>query len=542
VPISPAAPDRRIAAMLDRLGEVVAVTDDEQAGRIAALLGDGRGTHLVLDDATAADHPLGTGRTDPKRRSYVIFTSGTTGEPKGVEIEQAGLLNHLELMAHDLELSADDVVAQTAAQSFDISVWQMLVAVMRGATTVVSDDDTSRDARALAALVRERGVTVLQLVPGMIRALLDGTGTGELASLRFLIATGEALPPDLAADWLRRFPGIPMVNAYGPAECSDDTHLAVLSTPPPTDRPVPLGGPVAGVTSYVLDAQGRSLPFGLPGELAIGGAVVGRGYVGDPRATADRFVPDPYSDVPGARLYLTGDRVKLYADGRLEFLGRLDDQLKIRGFRIEAGEVETALCELPSVREAAVVLRDCEGEPTLVACVAGTERDPAVLAAALGTRLPRYMVPTGYVFADRLPRTPNGKVDKAALQRDDVTVERIRRRFEELSGPAERLVASVFGELLGAPAVGALDDFFTLGGHSLLATRLVAELAAQTDIELPLRTVFERPTVRGVAQALEELQLAGLSEAELLEFEALLDGVTDDQARELLAAGEERDA
>ncbi|MFF8609956.1 amino acid adenylation domain-containing protein [Streptomyces sp. NPDC015346] len=542
VPVSPAVPDRRIATMLDRLGEVVAVTDDEQAGRIAALLGEARGTHLVLDDSVSADRPLDAHETHPARRAYVIFTSGTTGEPKGVEIEQAGLLNHLELMAHDLELSSGDVIAQTASQSFDISVWQMLVAVMRGATTVVGDDATSRDAEALLALVRERGVTVLQLVPGMIRALLDHAEDGDLASLRFLIATGEALPPDLAADWLRRFPGIPMVNAYGPAECSDDTHLAVLSTPPPTDRAVTLGSPVAGVTSHVLDAQGRRLPFGVPGELAIGGPVVGRGYLGDPRATAERFVPDPYSVVPGARLYRTGDRVRLHGDGRLEFLGRLDDQLKIRGFRIEAGEVETALCELPAVREAAVVLRDCDGEPTLVACVVGTERDPAVLAAAVGTRLPRYMVPTGYVFADRLPRTPNGKVDRAALQRGDVTVERVRRRFEELSGPTERLVASVFEELLGTPAVGALDDFFTLGGHSLLATRLVAELAARTDIELPLRTVFEQPTVRGVAQALEELQMAGLSEAELLELEVLLDGVTDDQARELLAAGEERDA
>ncbi|MFD3531004.1 amino acid adenylation domain-containing protein [Streptomyces sp. NPDC058664] len=541
VPVGPAVPDRRIAAVLDRLGEVVAVTDDEQADRIAGLLGEGRGTCLVLDDSVS-DRPLDTRDTHPARRAYVIFTSGTTGEPKGVEIERAGLLNHLELMAHDLALTSDDVIAQTASQSFDISVWQMLVAVTRGAATVVGDDATSRDAEALLALVRERRVSVLQLVPGMIRALLDHAEEGDLASLRYLIATGEALPPDLAADWLRRFPGIPMVNAYGPAECSDDTHLAVLTTPPPTDRAVTLGGPVAGVTSYVLDAQGRRLPFGVPGELAIGGPVVGRGYLGDPKATAERFVPDPYAAEPGARLYRTGDRVRLGADGRLEFLGRLDDQLKIRGFRIEAGEVETALCELPAVREAAVVLRDCDGEPTLVACVVGTERDPAVLAAAVGTRLPRYMVPTGYVFADRLPRTPNGKVDRAALQRDDVTVERVRRRFEELSGPTERLVASVFEELLGTPAVGASDDFFTLGGHSLLATRLVAELAAQTDIELPLRAVFEQPTVRGVAQALEELQLAGLSEAELLELEVLLDGVTDDQARELLAAGEERDA
>ncbi|MGP3632310.1 amino acid adenylation domain-containing protein [Streptomyces sp. 24-1644] len=545
VPVAPAVPDRRIAAMLERLGGVVAVTDDEQTARVAALLGTCAhdSAHLVLDEAAPADGApaLGLHPSPARQRAYVIFTSGTTGEPKGVEIEQAGLLNHLELMAHELELSQDDVIAQTASQSFDISVWQMLVAVMRGATAVVSRDETSRDAGALTTLVRERDVTVLQLVPGMIRALLDQADEEDLRSLRFLIATGEALPPDLCARWLRRFPGIPLVNAYGPAECSDDTHLAVL-TPQPADRAVTIGRPVAGVTSHVVDEAGRSVPFGVSGELAIGGPAVGRGYLGDPRATAERFVPDPYSARPGARRYRTGDRARLLRDGRLEFLGRFDDQLKVRGFRIEAGEVETALCDLAGVSEAAVVLRDLDGEATLIGCLAGSERDPAVVAAALGARLPKYMVPSGYVFVDRLPRTPNGKVDRAALQGEDMVVERVRRHFEELVTPTERLVASLFGELLGTPAVGALDDFFALGGHSLLATRLVSELAARTDTELPLRTVFEEATVRSIATALDQMQLQSLSEADRLELEALLAGVSDDEARALLASDDEGNA
>jgi acyl carrier protein len=251
-------------------------------------------------------------------------------------------------------------------------------------------------------------------------------------------------------------------------------------------------------------------------------------------------VPDPFSPAPGARLYLTGDRARLSRDGRLEFLGRFDDQLKIRGFRIEAAEVETALRELDGVTDA-VVVRGADDE-SLVACLAGTERDAATVADALTARLPKYMIPTGYVFLDRLPRTRNGKIDRAALTGDDVVVERVRRRFEPLTGPTESLVASVFGALLGAPTVGALDNFFELGGHSLLATRLVTELSTQAGVELPLRTVFERATVRGVAEALEEMQLASLSDDERRELEALIDGVTDEEARALLASDHEGDA
>ncbi|MEY9929768.1 amino acid adenylation domain-containing protein [Catenulispora sp. GP43] len=566
VPVDPAVPDRRIASVLDRLGEVVVLTDEGQAARLAGLLDAAArsGTHLLLGDsggdrdgdtvgaAAGAGPALGAHRGDPRQRAYVIFTSGTTGEPKGVQIEQDGLLNHLELMARELELTPDDVIAQTASQSFDISIWQMLVAVLRGATAVVSDDATSRDARALLSLVRDRGVTVLQLVPAMIAALLDHAEDADLAGLRHLIATGEALPPELCARWLRRFPGIPVTNAYGPAECADDTHLALLTSPPPADRAVPIGRPVAGVSSRVLDESGRPVPFGVAGELAIGGLVVGRGYLGDPRGTAERFVPDPDSPHPGARLYLTGDRVRLLPDGRLEFLGRVDDQVKIRGLRIEPGEVENALCELPGVSEAAVIVRDVDGEPSLIACLAGIGAgaggmagavvDPAEVAAFLTMRLPRYMVPSGFVFLDRLPRTANGKLDRAALHRQDAVIERARHRYEAPATPTENLVASVIAELLGVPTVGALDDFFALGGHSLLATRLITELAAVTDVELSLRAVFENATTRGIATALEQLQLRSLSEAERLDLEALLATMTDDEARALLASDQKRDA
>ena len=539
VPVTPDFPDQRIAAVLASLTGAVVVTDAERADRLAALAGQDR-PRIVLDDvAPDPGRVLGTRAGHDRERAYVIFTSGTTGEPKGVMVERAGLLNHLELMARDLDLTEDDVVAQTAGQSFDISIWQMLVGVTRGAVTVVSGDEVSRDPDALLALVRTRRVSLLQLVPGMVRALLDRAGDDDLRHLRYLIATGEELPPDLCARWLRRFPAVPVVNAYGPAECSDDTHLAVLTEPPVTDRALTIGSPVAGVTSHVLDADGARQPFGVAGELAIGGVVVGRGYLGDPRATAARFVPDPFGDVPGARLYLTGDRARLSRDGRLEFLGRFDDQLKVRGFRIEAAEVETALREVHGVTEAVVVRG---ADDTLVACLAGTERDAAAVADALTARLPKYMIPTGYVFTDRLPRTPNGKIDRAALQGDDVVVERVRRRFEPLAGPTESLVADVFGALLGTETVGALDNFFELGGHSLLATRLVTELSAHAGVELPLRTVFERATVRGVADALEEMQLASLSEDERRELEALIDGLSDDEARALLASDHEGDA
>ncbi|WP_167488528.1 non-ribosomal peptide synthetase [Nocardia terpenica] len=533
VPVSPAFPDRRIASILGAFADVIVLTDDDRAERIAALAGPAR-PQLVLGTTPIGARPLGQRPPCPRQRAYVIFTSGTTGEPKGVLIEQVGLLNHLELMARELDLSHTDVIAQTAPQSFDISIWQMLVAFGRGASTAVSRDDISRDAAALIALVRERKITVLQLVPGMIRAVLDDAEPGDLRSLRYLIATGEELPADLCTAWLRRFPGIPIVNAYGPAECSDDTHLAILSAGP-GDHPVTLGRPVAGATSHVIDEDGRAQPFGVPGELAIGGLVVGRGYLGDPRATAERFVPDPFGTRPGARLYRTGDRARLLRDGRLEFLGRTDDQVKVRGFRIETGEVETALRETAGVTDAAVVVRGPLGEEDLLAWVVGAERDPARVVAALSARLPRYMIPGGYVFVDDLPRTPNGKIDRSALRRAVVTVERARRPYEELAGRTERLVAAAYESLLGCSSVGAFDDFFELGGHSLLAARLVSELSGQADVDLPLRAVFEHPTVRGLASAFDELQLASLSEVERLELEALLEQLSDDEARAILA-------
>ncbi|GAA3567710.1 hypothetical protein GCM10022222_59560 [Amycolatopsis ultiminotia] len=540
VPVSPEFPDRRIEGMLARLGpDAVVLTDAEQAPRLAALAGDRR--RLVLEETTPGTRVLGEGEFSPRRGAYVIFTSGTTGEPKGVVVERAGLLNHLHLMAHEFELSTSDVLAQTAGSSFDISIWQMLTGVLRGAATVVVDDAAVRDAATLLDLAGRWRVSVLQLVPGMIRAVLDRADDEDLRSVRRLSATGEELPADLCAAWLRRFPRIPVVNAYGPAECSDDTHLAVLADPPPPDRAVTIGSPVAGATGRVLAADGTLQPFGVPGELAIGGLVVGRGYLGDPRATAEKFVPDPFGP-PGARRYRTGDRARLLRDGRLEFLGRLDHQLKVRGFRIEAAEVETALRELAGVTDAVVVVRGEDEEQTLVACLAGTERDPAAIAAALAPRLPRYMVPGGFVFLDALPRTPNGKLDRAALLGGDVVVERARRRFEPPAGPTEQLVADAFARLLGESEVGALDDFFALGGHSLLATRLVAELSARTDVELPLRTVFERATVRGVSDALDELQLAGLTDEERFELNALIESVTDDEARKLLAAEGEGEA
>ncbi|MEW2624631.1 amino acid adenylation domain-containing protein [Streptomyces sp. NPDC048106] len=541
VPVGPAFPDRRISAVLDRLGDAVVVTDAEQAERLRTLAGPDR-PHLVLGTAAPAARGFEPRQVPPRQRAYVIFTSGSTGEPKGAAIEQAGLLNHLDLMAHDLGLTSSDVIAQTAPQSFDISVWQMLVAVLRGATTVISDDETSRDADALLALVRGRGITVLQLVPGMIRGLLERAAPQDLRTVRYLLATGEELPADLCAEWLRRFPGIPVINAYGPAECSDDTHLMVLSTPPPPGRPVSIGSPVAGVSSRVVDEDGRVRPFGVPGELVIGGVAVGRGYVGDPRTTAERFLPDPFATKPGARLYRTGDRARLMPDGRLEFLGRLDHQLKIRGYRIEPGEVEAALRALDGVHDAAVTAGAAGDAASLIAWVVGGGHDPAALDSALASRLPRYMVPDGYVFVDRLPRNPNGKLDRTALTRDDAPIERVRQGYAELTGPTERLVASVFETVLGCSSVGALDDFFRLGGHSLLATRLIGELAGRTDIELPLRMVFEHSTVRGMAQAIDELQWAALSDAERQELQALLGGLTDDEARAILASEDEGDA
>jgi amino acid adenylation domain-containing protein len=450
-------------------------------------------------------------RTFPENLAYIIYTSGSTGVPKGAMLERRGMDNHLWIKIDDLGLNSRDVVAQTAAQSFDISVWQFLAPLASGGAVEIVPDAVAFDPTRLFAEIERAGVTVLETVPSLLRAALDhmtASGTRPaLARLRRLVLTGEALPPDLCRAWLQRYPKVPIVNAYGPTECSDDvTHHQIVAPPASADARVPIGRALTNMRLYVLDRAMRPVPPGVWGELYVGGVGVGRGYLNAPRQTAAAFVPDPFGLLAGGRLYRTGDQVRLRADGAFEFLGRLDHQVKIRGHRIELDEIAAVLARQPGVKDSVVVARrvGSENEPRLVAYVVTDPAAPATtsdLRAALKQTLPEYMVPSALMPLATLPMTPNGKLDRDGLPEPD----RDARPDSTLVSPRdllERQLLEIWEELLSVRPIGVTDSFFDLGGHSLLAVRMLGRIKERFGRELPLATLFAGQTIETLAETL----------------------------------------
>ncbi len=445
----------------------------------------------------------------PYHLAYVIYTSGSTGIPKGAMVEQRGMVNHLYAKIRDLQLTAADIVAQTAPQSFDISVWQFLAALLIGGRVQIFRDDIAFDPARLPAEIAYHRVTTWETVPSLLRAMMEEVGQSpshhSLTALRWLIPTGEALPPDVAYQWLHYFPNIPLINAYGPTECSDDVTHYFLAQPSAADvLRIPIGRPIANMRLYVLDPHLQPVPMGVAGELYVGGVGVGRGYLYDPKRTAETFIPDPFSLEPNARLYKTGDLVCHRPDENLEFLGRIDNQVKVRGHRIELGEIEAVLSQHTAVREAVVVVReDKPGHKQLVVyMVLNPEMLPLSadgLRHFLRGKLPDYMVPTAFVMLDALPLTPNGKVNRKALPTPDEITPSLSVAFVPPREPIEIAIASTWADVLELEQVGIYDNFFELGGHSLLATQVVSRLRHIFQIELPLRQLFAAPTVAELA-------------------------------------------
>jgi amino acid adenylation domain-containing protein len=469
-------------------------------------------------------YPAPTVRLVPSSLAYVIYTSGSTGVPKGAMIEQRGLVNHLLSKISDLGLSASDVIAQTAPQSFDISVWQFLTALMVGGRVHICADEEVRDPAQLALVIGRERVTVLQIVPALLRAILDRMPNESivcaLSRLRWMICIGEALAPDICRDWLRHFPGVPLINAYGPAECSDTVATHRVAAPLPTSLvTVPIGRAIANTRLYVLDAHLQPVPIGVTGELCVGGASVGRGYLNDPDQTRRSFLSDPFSQRRGARLYRTGDLVRWRAEGTLEFVGRADHQVKIRGYRIELEEIEHVLVEHPDVQAAVVLARDDLGrEAGLVAHIVAAHREePGVhkLRDFLKARLPEYMIPTGFIFLDRIPLTAHGKVDRAALMAIRQGLQLAGSEFIAPRDATEEVLAGIWANLLKVAHIGVFDNFFALGGHSLLAGRVLVRVADAFGVSLPLRTLFEAPTVAALARRVNEAREAQSSEPAL---------------------------
>jgi amino acid adenylation domain-containing protein len=498
LPIEPHFPADRIAATLSRAGCELVLTEPDNTRSLDQALASLSGVERILIGLacreTHSDGDLGV-EVSPGQLAYIYFTSGSTGEPKGAMCEHAGTLNHLYAKIDDLEIGAGQVVAQTAPQCFDISLWQLVSGPLVGGRTLIVEQDVILDVERFVDRIAGGRVAVLQVVPSYLEVVLTylDQHPRELPDLRFVSVTGEALKPELARRWFDAQPGIKLVNAYGLTETSDDTNHEVMDRAPDGER-VPLGPPVAGVHVYVVDEQLAPVPLGAPGEIVFSGVCVGRGYVNDPDRTRRAFMADPHRD--GQRLYRAGDFGRWLPDGKLEFLGRRDGQVKIRGFRIEIGEIESTLARVAGVESAVVV----SGGRQLVAFHCGDVAADA-LRGRLADALPQYMVPSTFHRLDRLPLTGNGKVDKKALGALAEELDAPSGHLEAPATPSEQRVAAAWAEVLGvAPdQIGRRDSFFDLGGTSLTAVKLVIAL----DRELSLKDVTRSPVLAGQARLLD---------------------------------------
>ncbi|MFE6868131.1 amino acid adenylation domain-containing protein [Kitasatospora sp. NPDC057692] len=471
-PLEPGYPAERLAFLLADSAAPVLLTQrrlpvpDGCAARV-----------LLLDDPAEwpkvrARTPLPAGPA-PDDTAYLIYTSGSTGRPKGVPNTHRAIANRLQWMQDAYRLDPEDRVLQKTPAGFDVSVWEFFWPLITGARIVLAKPGGQKDAGYLRDLVVRAGVTVAHFVPAMLTVFLAEDGIERCTTLRRVVCSGEALPPDTAREFTTRLAGCALANLYGPTEAAVDVSSWECEGPL---RTVPIGLPIDNTRLYVLDSALRPVPPGAPGELHIGGTAVALGYHRRPGLTAARFVPDPYGP-PGTRLYRTGDLARRRPDGTLEHLGRIDQQVKIRGLRIEPGETEAALRAQPGIADAAVVVReDRPGDKRLtgylVAAPGAEEPDPAALRAALKRTLPDHQVPAAFAVLPALPLTPNGKLDRRALPAPRV------RRDAGAAKPAteaERVLAEIWAEVLGLPEVGTDEDFFDLGGHSLLATQVVAK-------------------------------------------------------------------
>lgn len=535
LPLDPHHPPARIAQVLRESAASQLLITQSMVPLVTEVLASGDFETppqlIVIEPLLGSAVPAYAGptRASPRHLAYVLFTSGSTGTPKGVMIEHAGMLNHLWVMNDTLGLQADAVVAQTASQCFDISVWQFLSVLLLGGRVHIVNEEATRDPSQLIDTIATQQISILEIVPSLLGTMLDelksSGNTAALNSLRWLIPTGEEVTPELCRRWLSLYPNTPLLNAYGPAECADDVTLQRIAVAPDASvRYVPIGQPVANMQTYILDSYQQPVPVGICGELYIGGVGVGRGYLNRPDLTAERFIPNLFTQAAGLpttasdRLYKTGDLARYERDGTIVFLGRADYQVKVRGFRIELGEIEAQLRRHPAVETAVVMAwEDSSGAKQLVAYVAADPKfvSRTMLTSYLEERLPEYMVPTTLMVLPSLPLTPNGKIDRRALPRPE-------RRAAEGSfiGPrnrTEELLTELWCQAFNTHFIGIYDDFFRLGGHSILAIQLMTQVRRVFQVDLPLRSLFQAPTIAGLAAVIAEQQGAQATHQETID-------------------------
>jgi amino acid adenylation domain-containing protein len=497
LPLDPDYPPQRMRSMVENSGLKVVLTDSHHCG-----LMDSEGIQQVLLDRPAfmfsesIQNPV-TG-VSPENLAYVIYTSGSTGQPKGVAIQHQGLVNLVSWHMQTYQVTASDRMTNLAGLSFDASVWELWSCLAAGATLRLVEEEVRTDPAKLGALYATQNITLSFLPTSLAESLFDEEIGANLTCLRTLLVGGDRLasPPKYLLPFA-------LVNHYGPTESSVVATSAKITCG--AQGSPPIGRPIANTNTYILDKYCRPVAIGVTGELYIGGEGLARGYLNEAAKTADRFVPDACSGVAGSRLYRTGDLARYLPDGNIEFAGRTDHQVKIRGFRIELGEIESTLKRHPSVRQAVVVVSEKEShrQKYLVAYVVLNDQAPpapAELEAFLRNALPGYMVPVFFVILEKLALTPNGKLDRRGLPDPQGPGSAVEDAIVSASTPTEDVVHAIWAELLGLERVGRHENFFALGGHSLLATQVVSRLRSAFGVELDIRTLFEKPTITGLAE------------------------------------------
>jgi amino acid adenylation domain-containing protein len=507
VPLDPTHPPRRLALLIDDTRPVVVVTNE----RFSRNLPPSAVRILRLDSEAdkIASQPERNPPTlsSPLSPAYVIHTSGSTGLPKGVVGLHRGAVNRFAWMWRTYPFGPQETCCQRTSLSFVDSTWEIFGPLLQGVRSVVISDEVAQDPARLVEALADARVTRIVLVPSLLSALLNSLGDlqSRLPDLALWVTSGEPLMAELARRFRKTLPGRTLLNLYGSSEVSADVTCAEITRSGP-EAPISIGRPIANTRTYILDRALQPVPVGVVGELHVAGVGLARSYWNRPELTAEKFIADPFDSL-GGRLYRTGDLARYVGEGSIQYLGRLDDQVKVRGFRIEPGEVESAIGQCEAVRECVVTAR---GEPgadrELVAYLVPQSAEgvtASTLRSFLRSSLPDYMVPSTFILVDSFPLLPNGKVDRKVLPEGNRPAR--ESALVEPRTPTEQVLARVFGEVLRLPAVGVEDDFFDLGGHSLMAMQVVSRLRAAFDVDVKLRSLFEHPTVEGMATVIEQL-------------------------------------
>ncbi len=507
LPLDPQYPIERLFFMINDAGLRALISQRSLLDRlpglpVQAICLDAEGESWLSDDAEP-DRNLDN-LTSPDNLAYVIYTSGSTGRPKGTALPHRGLCNLALAQQQAFDINTNSRILQFAALSFDAAVWELVMALLNGATLCLAETEQISTGQGLIQVLADQKITTVTLPPSMARVMPDH----PLPDLRVMITAGEKCTPDIVSRWAN---GRTLFNAYGPTETTVCASMARVEHNYPQGPPI--GRPIQNFQLYVLDEYMNPVPIGASGELYIGGVGLARCYLNRPDLTAEKFVPNPFSAVPGERLYRTGDLVRYLADGNIEFLGRIDHQVKLRGFRIELGEIENVLHEHPDIQDAIVIVReDVPADKRLVAYIvpaSGSTMETGALRRYLRDRLPDYMVPSHIIPLEFMPLTPSGKVDRNALPAPDRSRPDLEISYQAPRNETEAKLTAICAELLHLDKVGVFDNFFDLGGHSLLATQFISRIRTAFQLEIPLRTLFENPTIEKLAEAIVNLQSTG---------------------------------